>query len=987
MSYAHGCRIGTLLLVCLFPVPSIASAAEPFLSDRNDVFGDPLPLGALARMGTVRMRTGNSVECVAFSADGKIFATGEELGTIRFWDPKTGKQIRAVKLGGVFVLQLVLSSDGRHFAASVDRQGHISRDIGGEHQSLFVGDVATGKVLYRFDDNRLGFRCVQFTADGKLLSAVKGGGWLRRRDDSAPAVIWSVADGKEVQTIDKVSAFGLAPDGKTAAVGRSDGTITTYQIATGKEITSWKAHEGPVSVVEFSPDGKTLASSLGVDEERKRKKEKESDAKVDYSVRLWDPTTQKELRSLPDQGRPTEELVFSPDGKKLASFAELGEKDEGARMNVWSTATGEFLALKDPELQQSRWISFSPDSNSFLCGPRRTSLVDIASGKVIRHFGRKGERIGQCRFSPDGKWLAGAGYGINLWEVESGKEALPFAGHRCGIGSMEFSADGKTLAALDESGWLRLWDVATSKVLNPDVEFAEGRTFAFAFAESGKALTVVGIDGATRRWDVRTSRKLLQFSLPIASGVERTNQPEDTLWFSPDGNAVAVLVFEDQEVQIWDLNMGKKRGAFRIHGEKRLGVRFAPDGKTLALLGDDQTIRIWNTASLTERACFRGKEDEHGAFAFSSDSNRLAWSWDGTVHVWDLDAEKECGKCESPAHHLDHLMFAPDGSKLTAVESDETVRTWDLRSGKEIHAFRGEGRWVFQRPRLIAAAHGPVLAMASNDPKNSTYQLRAAATGRRIGEIQHWNGDCFALSPSGKLIASGSDWVIIQDTANGRERAALPPGHRGRRAALAFSPDGGILASGGEEGAIILWDVSGLRKSEPLQLFTFSPDSLEKQWENLLPEAEKRDDAARLLLGDPERTVPFLRDKLTQIVSEDCERLRKWIDELGADSYETREKASEELAKLGKIVEKDLRKALDGSPSPEAKRRIAELLEKAEASSLLPGDYQRAHIAFFILSRFHTEASRKVIEELAKTKEKSWIGQRAKWHLEHYEDP
>jgi WD40 repeat protein len=91
MFILHGCRLSALLLALPFAtsVWTDPPKAEDNRASHTDAYGDPLPLGALARLGTVRMHTGNQVECVAFSADGKVFATGEEWGTIRFWDLKT----------------------------------------------------------------------------------------------------------------------------------------------------------------------------------------------------------------------------------------------------------------------------------------------------------------------------------------------------------------------------------------------------------------------------------------------------------------------------------------------------------------------------------------------------------------------------------------------------------------------------------------------------------------------------------------------------------------------------------------------------------------------------------------------------------------------------------------------------------------------------------------------------------------------------------
>src|SRR5262249_36550965 len=155
--------------------------------------------------------------------------------TIRFWDLMTGKEIRSVRVGGVFVYHLKMSSDGKYFAAHVDRQGLVSRSLS-EHQSIFLGEVASGKILREFEENFIGFRQVQFTADGKRLAAVQGGGLaFAQSEKPVKAKIWDAEGGKELRSFDDVLAFALAPDGDHVAVGRTDGIVTVLQISTGKE--------------------------------------------------------------------------------------------------------------------------------------------------------------------------------------------------------------------------------------------------------------------------------------------------------------------------------------------------------------------------------------------------------------------------------------------------------------------------------------------------------------------------------------------------------------------------------------------------------------------------------------------------------------------------------------------------------------------------------------------------------------------------------
>src|SRR5262249_2105411 len=113
---------------------------------RTDLYGDPLPAHAIARLGTVRLRPGHSHYCSDISPDGRTLITSEEWGVVRLWDTATGKEIRSVKLPqGIYMLDVGFSPDGRSFFAHTDNLYIISRPPWDEH-SIHVGDVATGKL-------------------------------------------------------------------------------------------------------------------------------------------------------------------------------------------------------------------------------------------------------------------------------------------------------------------------------------------------------------------------------------------------------------------------------------------------------------------------------------------------------------------------------------------------------------------------------------------------------------------------------------------------------------------------------------------------------------------------------------------------------------------------------------------------------------------------------------------------------------------------
>src|SRR5262245_11353568 len=131
--------------------------------------GDPLPPGALARLGTLRFRPAEPYFVVQLSPDGKTVATGEPF-KVRLWDPDKGKERLVVPDLAYRIFFLRFSPDGKYLLAIGDHQGQVSRDWSDSH-SVWVIEVATGKVLLQVDgrEKEQGLVSADFLDGGKTI--------------------------------------------------------------------------------------------------------------------------------------------------------------------------------------------------------------------------------------------------------------------------------------------------------------------------------------------------------------------------------------------------------------------------------------------------------------------------------------------------------------------------------------------------------------------------------------------------------------------------------------------------------------------------------------------------------------------------------------------------------------------------------------------------------------------------------------------------
>lgn len=242
----------------------------------------------------------SGVNCIAFSPDGKLIASGEVIygRRPRLWDTVSGKLVTsfAELLDTRYsVYSVAFSPDGKTVAS-------------GSNRETGVWDVATGNLLRSVQEDAGPVRSLAFSPDGRIVAS---------GSEDRTIKLWDAATGKKLHSLNNgwVTSLAFSPDGRVL-VSNAQGNIKLWDVVTGNELRLIKA-ASEVSSVAFSPDGKMIASACG-----------------DGTVKLWDVPSGDQLRSMTGHAAEVNSVVFSQDGKMIAS----GSDDHTIRL--WDAVTG-----------------------------------------------------------------------------------------------------------------------------------------------------------------------------------------------------------------------------------------------------------------------------------------------------------------------------------------------------------------------------------------------------------------------------------------------------------------------------------------------------------------------------------------------------------------------------------------------------------------------------------------------------------------------
>lgn len=596
-------------------------------------------------------------------------------------------------------------------------------------------------------------------------------------------------------------------------------------------------HDGIVTDVAFSPDGKYITSVAG-----------------DNEVRLWETESGKCLKTFKTDTLKNSIQCISPNGKYVVTFEgyfPTKPEDEEimvpAAFHLWDVESGERIKTFSGHENWIDSIDFSSDGKYIVTASRDKTIRvwDIYAGTCIRIIretwkvkirrviffgtGIGGEMVElgysmdrKVAISSDGRYIASPSYdkegNIRVWSLADQGRERKIKGVKGDVDLISLSPTGKyllTSAGYDDNYILRLWDVESETCIRCFEGHLEQVT-AVTFSPNEKYLVSASDDKSIRLWDVESGAcvRCLEVHANRVNGVA----------FSQDGRFI-VSGSGDKAVRLWEIEPNEFARTINAEGAS-FDVAISPNGTYIAsellnaevdgIVGSDSwmkmirkiksEIRLWEVESGKFVRVFSGHTDWCYSASFSPDEKYLVTaSDDKTIRLWEV----ESGEClriyEGHSDAVDYALFSPDGKYIASISNDKTIRLWDVDSDRCLRVFDGNSEEI---ESIDFSPDGKYLLSTPYEGPIYLWEVESDECAKVLeGHEDHINKVCFSSDSRYVFTASFDRTIRLWELATG-DCIRVFEGHDGSVNDIAFTLDEKYIVSASHDKTIRFWEVA-----------------------------------------------------------------------------------------------------------------------------------------------------------------------------------
>jgi len=521
------------------------------------------------------------VTTLDFWPDSKTLISGSTDKSVRLWNINDGTEIRnfntEFKQG---IYQVKFSNDGTML-------GVVSWEFVKSVQGFAkVLDVATGKLIQRFDTDDHPASAIKFSADNKKIYTGTWGFQVKQHDIASGNLDWNY-DMREFDYYTAVQSLDVSPDNKYVVQGGKDNKIRILNAGDGRiihDIESWEGHKEWVNGVRFSPDGKYFAS-----------------VSDDGLLKVWETATAKTVFTFKGHTAGTNQLAWHPDGNRIFTTSgdntiKVWEINSPGEINFMASIIGPWNAPVSPD---GKWMAPVNSDKNF-------ALYNLSTGKQQIFFDSLSAF--SSVFSSDGKYVANGNRNIIIYDIAQQKKILTGKGHTGIIYGMDYNKSlNLFLTAADKT--VRLWNTTDTTAVHTISTISN--VFTAKFSPDGKTIYAGCTNGKVKI--ISTDSWTVVDSLQSGTTIFNMAVSADAKYLITGGNT---------EVFAWNLKK-KKATALKGHTKWVYGAAFHPSLPLAITVSYDRTVRFWDVEKGINTLTLFGFAHELYTVTFTNDGKKL----------------------------------------------------------------------------------------------------------------------------------------------------------------------------------------------------------------------------------------------------------------------------------------------------------------------------------------------------------------------------
>jgi len=593
------------------------------------------------------------IEGLSYSPDGLLIASSSEDQTVKLWN-RQGLELDTLKGHSNWVNKVSFSPDSKLLAtASSDHDIRLW-----QIKCLANEDDICLKTSHKPSHNHVlkGHKDwvtdVGFSPDGNKLVSSSKDGTIIIWDKDGNLINGPIKVPNDNHRLQEVWGIGISQDAQLIATANADNTIKLFNF-NGELLDTLTGHTDKVKDVSFSPKGEWIVS-----------------CGEDQKIIIWQKNDSKFEPYKPIEKAhdgSVNRVNFSHDGKIIASVSDGYEKN----VKLWYTDDGTLISTFNGHIDRVKDVIFSLDDKTLITGswdktlrvwnkdkfsqrtyeghtdkvidvsfsPYGNSLVSASWDKTVRLWDiakrtkpiimPHNMQVNVAIFSPSGREIVTAGERGNVffWNINSISMRYTFKAHDDYIKAMDFGDNGRILATIGgtKDPVIKLWNL--DGMLYKSLKGHTDGIYGISFSPDGNMIVSGGKDNTVKVWDTKSGAL-----------IETISGHEGWVWsvaFSHDGHTIA-SASEDATVKLWNLK-GELINTLRGHEARVSDVAFSPNDKIIATGSADTQIKLWNREEGKLIATLEGHNDRVMSVSFSPDGNKLASAGvDHNVKIWNI---------------------------------------------------------------------------------------------------------------------------------------------------------------------------------------------------------------------------------------------------------------------------------------------------------------------------------------------------------------